>query len=133
MNDLQTLARGWFCKADSDLHTLRLVLGSAGPYDTACYHAQQAVEKYLKGFLVIRGQSFPYTHDLEELERLCQGIEPLPDLGMLDLVQLTDYAVGMRYDFDQWPTREEAEQALFVVEQVRATILAHVPMDTHPN
>ena len=133
MSDLQTLARGWFRKAESDLHTLRLVVASNGPYDTACYHAQQAVEKYLKGFLIIREQPFPYTHDLEELERLCQRIESLPELDVLDLVELTDYAVGMRYDFEQWPTREEAAQAMQTAEQVRAVILARVAVEAHPS
>jgi HEPN domain-containing protein len=132
MSDLQTLARGWFRKADSDLNTLRLVVASPGPYDTACYHAQQAVEKYLKGFLIIREQPFPHTHDLEELERLCQEIELLPELDMLDLVELTDYAVGMRYDFEQWPTREEARQAMQTAERVRAAVLARVKTDLHP-
>lgn len=126
MSDVQTLARGWFRKAESDLHTLRLVVDSAGPYDTACYHAQQAIEKYLKGFLIMRGQTFPYTHDLEELERLCRNIEPFPEFDALDLIELTDYAVGMRYDFEQWPSKSEAEQAMSTAEQVRAAVLARV-------
>jgi hypothetical protein len=41
------LVRGWFRKADSDLQTARTLVASAGPYDTACFHAQQAAEKYL--------------------------------------------------------------------------------------
>lgn len=42
---------------------------SEGPYDTACFHAQQAVEKYLKGVLAWRGLEIPRTHVLEELQR----------------------------------------------------------------
>ncbi len=30
MSDLQTHARGWFRKAESDLHTLRLMVASNG-------------------------------------------------------------------------------------------------------
>jgi uncharacterized protein len=41
-----------------------------------------------------------------------------------DLVALTDYAVGMRYDFEQWPTKEEARQAMQIAERVRAVVLA---------
>lgn len=48
-------ARGWFRKAESDLADARRTVASEGPYDTACFHAQQAAEKYLKGFLVSRG------------------------------------------------------------------------------
>lgn len=39
------LVRGWFRKADSDLADARRTTASEGPYDTACFHAQQAVEK----------------------------------------------------------------------------------------
>ena len=56
MSDRADLARGWFRKGDSDLATARLVAAGAGPYDTACFHAQQAAEKYLKGFLPFAGQ-----------------------------------------------------------------------------
>ncbi|MDI6823967.1 MAG: HEPN domain-containing protein [Bacillota bacterium] len=48
------VARGWIKKADSDLQNVRIVLKAGDrdaqdlPYDTLCFHAQQAVEKYLK-------------------------------------------------------------------------------------
>ena len=51
MPDRFELARGWFLKAESDLITARHMVESDGPYDTACFHAQQAAEKYLKGLL----------------------------------------------------------------------------------
>ncbi len=68
------LAHGWLIKAASDLVTGRLVVEGEGPYDTACFHAQQAIEKSLKGFLVLRRQPVPRTHDLEELQQLCLAL-----------------------------------------------------------
>jgi HEPN domain-containing protein len=65
------LARGWLVKAASDLGTARLVVDGDGPYDTACFHAQQAREKSLKGFLAFHRQPIPRTHDLEDLQQLC--------------------------------------------------------------
>lgn len=53
MSDQTDLAKGWFRKGDSDLATAQLIAHSNGPYDTACFHAQQAAEKYLKGFLAM--------------------------------------------------------------------------------
>ena len=70
MPDEMALARGWFVKAESDLYTAQQMLKSDGPYDTACFHAQQAVEKYLKGLLAFRNQPFQRTHNLEELQRV---------------------------------------------------------------
>jgi hypothetical protein len=45
---------------------------------------------------------------------------------------LTPYAVEMRYDFEFWPSREVAQRALVISEQVRAAVLAAIPSETHP-
>lgn len=55
------LAKGWVAKGDSDRATARLVLGGPGPYDTACFHAQQAAEKYLKAVVALAGLPIPRT------------------------------------------------------------------------
>ena len=49
-----------------------------GPYDTACFHAQQAVEKLLKAWLTPAEQPILRTHDVEELADLCtaHGLDP---------------------------------------------------------
>jgi HEPN domain-containing protein len=44
MSDKFGLGRGWFLKAESDLNTARHMAESDGPYDTACFHAQQAAK-----------------------------------------------------------------------------------------
>lgn len=87
------LARGWLVKAASDIRAARLVLEGDGPYDTACFHAQQAIEKALKGFLALQRQPIPRTHDLDELQVACLALGPLPQLAALDLTEVTDYGV----------------------------------------
>jgi HEPN domain-containing protein len=61
MNNEVDLARGWLVKAASDISAARLVVDGDGPYDTACFHAQQAIEKALKGFLALRRQAVTRT------------------------------------------------------------------------
>ena len=132
MKDRLALARGWFRKADSDLADARRTTASEGPYDTACFHAQQAVEKYLKGVLAWRGLVIPRTHDLEELQRLCIQLEPWPELATCDLTDLTAYAVELRYDAEFWPPQSTAAAAVKLAEQVRARVLARMPPATRP-
>lgn len=45
MKNNRDFALGWLEKANSDLYAAEQVLAGSGPYDTACFHAQQAVEK----------------------------------------------------------------------------------------
>jgi HEPN domain-containing protein len=125
-------ARGWFRKADSDLADARRTVASEGPYDTACFHAQQAAEKLLKGLLAYLEQPIPKTHDVEELQRLCLNVVSQPELADLDLTVLSDYAVPVRYDFDFWPDRETAREALDLAVQVRDSVLALVPAEARP-
>jgi HEPN domain-containing protein len=132
MHDKFDHARGWFLKADSDLHTATRVLTGDGPYDTACFHAQQVAEKYLKGLLAFMEQPIPRTHNLEELQQLCITFAPALLLTDVDLVELTPYAVQLRYDFEFWPDRETAEEALHMAERVRVAVLATVPQEAHP-
>jgi HEPN domain-containing protein len=127
MNDHVTLTRGWLRKADSDLADARRTVASEGPYDTACFHSQQAIEKTLKAFLALHQRPLPRTHDLEELGRLCQQIDPLADLSLPALADATDYAVHIRYDFDVWPSQEEARQAVLLAERIRAMIVSRLP------
>lgn len=56
--------RRWFEKADRDLETVRRTLEDDPMPDVACYHAQQAAEKCLKGFLTARGREIEKTHVL---------------------------------------------------------------------
>jgi len=132
MSNPADLVRGWFLKGDSDLNAARLVTSGVGPYDTACFHAQQAAEKYLKGFLASTGQPFPFTHNLEELELRCAAVRPTPDLTGINLTILTPYAVQLRYDASFWPDHATAQEAIMLAEQVRVAVLAVVPSETHP-
>lgn len=127
MNSEWDLARGWLVKAASDLNAGRLVLDSDGPYDTACFHAQQAIEKSLKGFLAFHQQPIPRTHDLEELQQLCLTLVSLPQLATLDLTETTDYGVVVRYDLDFWPGQDTAAEALTLAEKVSRLVVDSLP------
>lgn len=132
MRDNASLARGWMRKGDSDLADARRTVGSDGPYDTACFHAQQAIEKYLKAVLAIEGQPIPRTHDLDELQRLCFSLLSLADLSALDLDEVSGYAVELRYDADFWPARETASEALALAEKVRGIVVRVLPAEAKP-
>jgi HEPN domain-containing protein len=132
MRDKFDHARGWFLKAESDRHTVKRLLAGDGPYDTTCFHAQQAAEKYLKGLLALMEQPIPRTHNLEELQQFCIGLVPTLYLTDIDLAELTPYAMQLRYDFEFWPDRETTEQALHIAERVRVAVLAIVPKEAHP-
>lgn len=52
--------KDWFEKANSDMESSEILL-STGKLDTASFHIQQAIEKYLKGFLLEKGWNLKRT------------------------------------------------------------------------
>jgi HEPN domain-containing protein len=88
----------WVAKAENDLksaaHILRL--GRECPTDIVCFHAQQAVEKYLKALLTAREIPFPKTHNIRKLVEMVPAGAPL-SLSQDEQDELTDYATGARY------------------------------------
>jgi HEPN domain-containing protein len=126
-----TVVRGWVAKAENDLktaaHTLKL--GAEGPTDTVCFHAQQAVEKYLKALLVLKGIDFPRTHDVEELTALVPAADR-PNISEDEQGRLTDYATVMRYPGDYEPVSlTEARAAVSVARRVRGALRKLLPKE----
>jgi HEPN domain-containing protein len=98
------------------------------PWDTVCFHAQQAAEKMLKALLVFHGQLPPRTHDLVALLAQCTRIHP--SLAALEDAcrRLTFYAIAVRYPDDLYqPSEEDARPLVSIAREVRAEILRHLP------
>jgi len=127
MKHQSDLAKGWLLKGDSDLANAKRTVCSDGPYDTACFHAQQAAEKYLKAILAFHKVMIPRTHDLEELQLLCVEFVTSADFKQMALEELSDYAVSVRYDFEFWPDIKTAEDAIEIAKKVRLVTIECIP------
>ncbi len=124
--DYKDLAKKWFKKGNNDLMAGEFILTMENPpADTVCFHGQQAVEKYLKGFLTFHGKETPKIHDLEELISICGEIDS--DFAELyDIAsELSSYAVEIRYplESDYEITSEEAQRAIEIAKKIKDFIL----------
>ncbi len=120
-------AHQWAVYADEDLALARHALTMReAPCRLVAYHAQQCVEKYLKGCLVCLGVDFPYTHNIARLRELF--IEHRPDSEELqESERLTPYAVTARYPGeDEEVTREESERAVEIAANARQVLQTHL-------
>ena len=109
-------AERWLGFAQSDLAAARVVF-DAGLYNQVCFHAQQCVEKAVKGTLVHLGKSPPRIHAITDLLRL------LPHGWLAEIAEglaaLDDYYIASRYPdalpgalAEGLPGKDEAEEAL---------------------
>jgi HEPN domain-containing protein len=131
MKDNKDVARGFLKKAESDLENLKMMMESGKSLDTACFHAQQTAEKYLKAFLCFHGVIFPKTHDIEELLDLCAAKGKQFSYLIEESVFLTDYAVELRYDFEFWPQKEDVELAYNAANKIKKLVLSFLPKEIH--
>lgn len=106
-------------KAEGDAKAMRRLASDPEIDDEAVgFHAQQAVEKWLKAVLGSRGIEFEYTHDLR---RLIGGVTTAVGEFPFDtpeVVALTEHAVPLRYDeiLDTEPLDRQA--VVLLVEEV---------------
>jgi HEPN domain-containing protein len=102
-------------KASDDATAMRELAGNSAISDEIVgFHAQQAVEKWLKAVLASRSLAQLRTHDIDQLSRELEadGVElPLPRPR---LAELTIFAVPLRYEqlLDGEPLDREATVAL---------------------
>lgn len=125
MKEKIDLVKLWIRKAENDLINAQnsINIKPNPPLDTVCFHAQQCAEKYIKAFLVYYEIEFEKIHDLEELAGLASKVDK-SFLEILDMCgRLTDYAVDIRYPLFEEPTKEEAEKAIEIAEEIKKFIL----------
>ncbi len=126
MKDQTDLVRGWLRKARSDVIAIDALI-NADTLDTACFHAQQAAEKYLKAYLAHATTAFPYTHNLVKLIELCAALDR-SFVALIPIVTpLIPYAVELRYDAEFWPDEQTARQAQAAALDVERFVLARLP------
>jgi HEPN domain-containing protein len=125
------VVRQWVRKAEHDLEAARRILAveEGCPYDTACFHCQQAVEKYLKALLTSLAIQAPRTHDLEKLTALLPPERAL-SVPLSELVGMTPYAVDVRYA-DDWrePGVQQSLRSRTLAERVRQEVRPLLPAE----
>lgn len=116
----------WIVKADNDLKVAINELSLENPItDAICFHCQQAVEKFLKAYLVYRGVNFKRTHNITALLKLCiTDDKDFIEIEGMDVEKLTIYATELRYpDFLYIPTIEEAKEAIEKAKFVKEFVM----------
>lgn len=113
----------WLFRAREDIAVMQyLEKAGVGNYtSTICFHAQQAVEKYLKAFLILHDIDFPRTHDVDYLLLECRKIDR--SNFKFDFKSLTEFGVSLRYPDDFYiPGLNETKEYLEIALEVKETV-----------
>lgn len=107
-------------KAADDALAMRELAGNTEIADSIIgFHAQQAIEKWAKSVMALRGLRQEKTHDLGRLASILEKDGVGLPISRSDLDQLTQYAVPLRYEdlLDAEPLARE--RTVELVESVR--------------
>ena len=115
----------WVTKAGADFATAgRELSAEERPnYDAVCFHAQQCVEKLMKGLLILGRVIPPKSHDLPQLGELIAKAYPQWSWPIEELRFLTRAAVDFRYPGEA-ADRKEAQGALDIASRMREKLLS---------
>lgn len=116
----------WIMKGDQDLAAAEIVLQSGVRLQfVIAFHAQQAVEKYLKALLVRHQVYFPKTHDIGKVLDLVAACEPAIAEDLHEATLLTPFGVEIRYPGDTPELMPgEETRAVEIARRVRDAVKA---------
>lgn len=119
--DLAETCRILLKKAEEDATAVREFAGNQQIADSIIgFHAQQAVEKWLKAVTAARGVRHSGIHDLDRLMEILEGTGVELTLDRDRLAVLTQYAVPLRYDELLDAESLEREALVALVDEVAA-------------
>lgn len=120
----------WRLKAEEDFAAASILAEHGGPAATICFLCQQAAEKYLKAYLLLRRQPPKRIHHLDVLLEDCIALDDSFRRLVDDAVFLKRYYIASRYpdDLPEDVRSEEVAEAMEAASHLRDFVLAQVRM-----
>ena len=125
---MKSAVKAWLGKAGADAVSARREFRarSRPNFDSACFHAQQSVEKTIKALLESCGVPVRKVHDLVVLLAEHPKFNPIAELLRDDLELLSQYAVIFRYPGAD-ATKEQAGAAIKAMERCLKQLETFLP------
>lgn len=110
----------WITHAQKDLNGAKILLEHGADNSLVCFHCQQAIEKYLKGFLLKHDNILNEGHGLVKLGKLCEKQDSSFKTIMKDLALVNEYYIETRYPADEplVVSDEDTQECMVITEKV---------------
>lgn len=105
------VVKEWIEKAEEDFGFACISLEQTDYFAQVCFHFQQAVEKYLKAFIIAKNLKFRPVHNLLELFEICKQKDLKIEKIEEECHYLNPFYIDTRYPV-HWPTNYNKETAL---------------------
>jgi HEPN domain-containing protein len=114
----------WLDNAKRDINAAKILLEHECGNDLVAFHCQQAVEKTMKAYLIMKGKGILNTHSLIYLCKMCQEYESNFKGYLKDCALLNQYYIETRYPADDPIHIEDYEinECLKIASEIYETI-----------
>lgn len=127
------LPEKWLERASEDLKMAQLAL-KEGIFNQTCFHAQQCIEKSFKGYLTLKSNTYPRTHQLNDLRKQCQLLDMAFAQFHAACITIDQYYIPTRYPDAVpgskpfgLPDQTEAKEALNIAKIVLKFVESRFP------
>jgi len=125
---MKKLVEDWIALADKDLYAAEIMLKeNYSLTNIVTFHCQQAIEKYLKAFIIENDIPLIRTHDLIKLNGMIKEFKDL-EINEENLIVINEVYIDSRYPgelgfmHDGAPTDEQAKEFIEYVKEVKTII-----------
>jgi HEPN domain-containing protein len=117
----------WLKYAEDDIITAKTMRKiDSPPMEIVCYHCQQAAEKLLKAFLVLKEEPVLKTHDLAFLNSRCIMLDESFKNISKECFRLTNYGVNTRYPGIMDIITEDMDKAISDADKIKDFVLSRI-------
>jgi len=122
---MREIVQEWVEKGNSDFLAAKTLVQKEGLENQTGFHCQQAIEKWLKAYLIKHGEEIQTIHDLMALVIYCEKYDPaFKELEPL-VEGISDFAVEFRYPGLN-ATAEEVKDALNKTKKVKEFLIGKI-------
>jgi len=106
-----------FKRAEEDVASINALLKNKDVpeeynYVSICFHATQAVEKFIKGFIVGNEEMVKKTHNLDYVQNIAESINKNFSLIRNECLLLNEYTQAARYNDNHKIEKDEIDNVL---------------------
>lgn len=110
----------WITMAKKDYRAAQILLEHGADNSLVCFHCQQAIEKYFKGYLLKKSNSLVEGHGLIKLCKLCESYHRDFHNFLKDVAFINEYYLETRYPADEplIVSDEDTRECMAITEKV---------------
>jgi len=110
----------WLLRGNRDLDEAKFLFENERPLEDVAYFVHQAIEKYLKAFLIFNGWELEKIHDLVKLVKEAVKFDKSFEKFIPAMEETTDFYIESRYPvgYEIEYTKEEIEKAIKIAKSL---------------